>query len=452
MFRHYSDQAVQLRSVSCLAEMYVFPLDQLDVIQLTPCDDRNIGINGNDAVELFQGGLVVDTVGDPKEDGFKTPWDYTNSFGYRKDETGPDGNKFSIKNWKFSGKNALKGKKKNGGAKKYGGVFPVSTYCRKTPCIRLTTTTTTTTSTTTSRHDTTTSTTTTSTSTTTRGGCTKKNACNYDKNAKGDDGSCKYPKACSDCKGKCICKKDECGVCGGKGPGSDMKACAARKGVQVNWIKDKTCDDVHNICVCGWDGGDCCGEKNEYKFCKKCKCQNPKFKKVEKKGPCGKCSGKCAKPKYKGDKYCDDTNNNCGCNWDGGDCCGPANNYQYCDKKNGCKCLDCEFKHKGDKCVKQIKGKCGNIKWKGDKNCDDENNNAGCNWDGGDCCGSKNKYSFCKECKCLDCTKASKGDTCVKVAKKTCGAADYVGDKFCDDAKYVSRVSREIKLLQNNII
>ena len=26
-------------------------------------------------------------------------------------------------------------------------------------------------------------------------------------------------------------------------------------------------------------------------------------------------------------------------------------------------------------------------------------NNAGCNWDKGDCCGPANNYKYCKECK-----------------------------------------------------
>merc|ERR1712077_18971 len=30
----------------------------------------------------------------------------------------------------------------------------------------------------------------------------------------------------------------------------------------------------------------------------------------------------CKYPNYKGDSYCDDENNNAGCAWDGGDCCG----------------------------------------------------------------------------------------------------------------------------------
>ena len=40
---------------------------------------------------------------------------------------------------------------------------------------------------------------------------------------------------------------------------------------------------------------------------------------------------------------------------------------------------------------------------------DDNNNNCGCEWDGGDCCGTENKYEapYCTECECLDPSKAS---------------------------------------------
>ena len=39
---------------------------------------------------------------------------------------------------------------------------------------------------------------------------------------------------------------------------------------------------------------------------------------------------------YKGDGYCDDSHNNKGCDWDGGDCCGPDVKTKYCFV---CKCL-----------------------------------------------------------------------------------------------------------------
>ena len=43
---------------------------------------------------------------------------------------------------------------------------------------------------------------------------------------------------------------------------------------------------------------------------------------------------------------------------------------------------------------------CGAPHWKGDGFCDDENNNAGCAYDGGDCCGTNVNTTYCKECKC----------------------------------------------------
>ena len=37
------------------------------------------------------------------------------------------------------------------------------------------------------------------------------------------------------------------------------------------------------------------------------------------------------------DGYCDDINNNIDCDYDGGDCCGPNRNTQYCSV---CQCLE----------------------------------------------------------------------------------------------------------------
>ena len=47
-------------------------------------------------------------------------------------------------------------------------------------------------------------------------------------------------------------------------------------------------------------------------------------------------SGGCSFPQYVGDGYCDDGNNNQECNFDGGDCCGPNVNTEYCTE---CQCL-----------------------------------------------------------------------------------------------------------------
>merc|ERR1712054_565805 len=147
-----------------------------------------------------------------------------------------------------------------------------------------------------------------------------------------------------------------------------------------------------------------------------------------------KVGARCGAGKYKGDGFCDDNNNNMACNWDGGDCCGPNANKQYC---KACKCLDCNFKIKGDACIKVPTGSCGAPKFKGDGFCDDNNNNAACSWDKGDCCGNSGKQSqfkYCKSCKCRDCTKQTViKDSCVSKAVSQCGAAKYKGDGFCDD-------------------
>merc|ERR1719225_981819 len=45
---------------------------------------------------------------------------------------------------------------------------------------------------------------------------------------------------------------------------------------------------------------------------------------------------------------------------------------------------------------------CDSPQFVGDNNCDDGNNNEGCGWDGGDCCGDSVNTQFCSACECLD--------------------------------------------------
>ena len=48
-------------------------------------------------------------------------------------------------------------------------------------------------------------------------------------------------------------------------------------------------------------------------------------------------------------------------------------------------------------------GSCGgDVDRIGDDYCDDDNNNEGCEWDGGDCCGSNVNTHYCYDCECLD--------------------------------------------------
>ena len=45
---------------------------------------------------------------------------------------------------------------------------------------------------------------------------------------------------------------------------------------------------------------------------------------------------------------------------------------------------------------------CGSPQWFKDGYCDDDNNNAQCGWDGGDCCGNNVNTQYCTDCSCLD--------------------------------------------------
>ena len=71
-------------------------------------------------------------------------------------------------------------------------------------------------------------------------------------------------------------------------------------------------------------------------------------------------------------------------------------------------------------------GGCKNKNWKGDGYCDDENNNSGCEFDGGDCCGPAVKKNWCKACQCLD----PKFGTTTTPKPKPCGNAKWKGNKI----------------------
>ncbi len=62
---------------------------------------------GDDAMELFERGQVIDRYGVATVDGTGEVWEYLDSWGKRKDGTGPDGRTFVPGNWTFGGPDAL---------------------------------------------------------------------------------------------------------------------------------------------------------------------------------------------------------------------------------------------------------------------------------------------------------------------------------------------------------
>ncbi len=82
-------------------------------------------INGDDAIELFFNGTVIDVFGDINTDGTGQPWEYLDGWAYRVSNTGPDGSTFVLSNWTFSGPNALDGETSNATA---ATPWPLGTY------------------------------------------------------------------------------------------------------------------------------------------------------------------------------------------------------------------------------------------------------------------------------------------------------------------------------------
>ena len=84
-----------------------------------------VSINGDDAIELFYSGSVIDVFGDINVDGNGEPWEYLDGWAHRNNSTGPDGSTFTLANWSFSGPNALDGESLNANA---ASPIPIGTY------------------------------------------------------------------------------------------------------------------------------------------------------------------------------------------------------------------------------------------------------------------------------------------------------------------------------------
>jgi len=93
-----------------------------------------VSINGDDSIELYEGGAIIDTFGtvdcDPNASGTTCPeWEHTDGWAYRNDGTGPEGTTFTISNWTYSGADALDGESDNASATT---PFPMGTYSNAT--------------------------------------------------------------------------------------------------------------------------------------------------------------------------------------------------------------------------------------------------------------------------------------------------------------------------------
>ncbi|WP_136684091.1 ExeM/NucH family extracellular endonuclease [Falsirhodobacter xinxiangensis] len=88
-----------------------------------------LSVNGDDAVELFQGEALVDSFGQPDVDGTGTAWDYLDGWAARKPGSLPTPS-FDAAQWSFSGINATDGQATNASAP---NPFPVGEFAAEIP-------------------------------------------------------------------------------------------------------------------------------------------------------------------------------------------------------------------------------------------------------------------------------------------------------------------------------
>lgn len=92
-----------------------------------------VSINGDDSIELYENGQIIDVFGDVDTDGSGETWDYLDGWAYRKSNTGPEGTTFTSSNWTYSGIDVFDGEAQNSTA---ATPFPIGTYVNNTASVR----------------------------------------------------------------------------------------------------------------------------------------------------------------------------------------------------------------------------------------------------------------------------------------------------------------------------
>ena len=134
------------------------------------------------------------------------------------------------------------------------------------------------------------------------------------------------------------------------------------------------CNDDTNNPDCNYDGGDCCVVNANTNACSECVCHLIET-----------CAAGYHPLVRNG--FCNDDPNIAECDYDGGECCGYNINSEHCTE---CTCFHQET------CLAGVTNA-----FVGDGFCNDESNNAECNYDGGDCCLMNVNTDTCSDCNCL---------------------------------------------------
>ena len=218
-------------------------------------------------------------------------------------------------------------------------------------------------------------------------------------------------------------------------------------------IGDGWCDMENNNEDCMYDGGDCCRcevdtSQDDFAWHNFFSCRDPDSDCVD---PLIADYPNCIRGDIGaiGDGFCDLKNNNEDCMYDGGDCClcptsdadswsddssSISSSFSLCVDPDGA-CYD------KDNIAIQLNCTNGYIQGIGDGFCNLENNNAGCDYDGGDCCDcGRNRlphYGYSSDAVfslCIDpdetCSRSASGTS---QSNCTNGLNEGIGNGRCDE-------------------
>ncbi len=226
---------------------------------------------------------------------------------------------------------------------------------------------------------------------------------NNNDNCEYDSGDCCLEEAkCTNCLGDdCICNSTGLSHCTDTHLGCDNHY----------MISNGVCDGDNNNDECKFDGGDCCLEPSFCLFtCEgdDCLCHETGS------------SHCCYNIHWSNDGFCDESNNNLQCLFDGSDCCVEEADCSYCEG-DGCICHETGISH----CSGNDASHCDKpLIWIGDGLCDPGANKLECDYDGGDCCLQPSNCSVCYD-SCL----------CHETGIEHCNCQFGLTDEKCDGTK-----------------
>ncbi|AQS94205.1 hypothetical protein BXQ17_09085 [Polaribacter sp. BM10] len=84
-----------------------------------------VNINGDDSIELYENGKIIDVFGNVNKDGSGETWEYLDGWAYRNSTSSPQGTTFTDTNWSYSGVDGLEGGTNNATATT---PFPIGTF------------------------------------------------------------------------------------------------------------------------------------------------------------------------------------------------------------------------------------------------------------------------------------------------------------------------------------